>query len=236
MRKQTNPIKAIFFDFDNTLADWDSVDKKINPFIAKYAQKECGIDKKEFLKILLEVCHGIKTKVPGEKYDRLIWFSYIFKVLEKKAIKKQLFLLNKIYWNFVYKNLLAFPYTHEVLKRLKKKYKLVLITDSDGRTDKTKYGKLRSAKVRNYFDLIVTSNMVHANKPSKKLFLYALKKLKVSPHECMMVGDKPFTDLAPAKKLGMHTIWMAKIPKRRGQILENQAFIDEIITDIRSIQ
>ncbi len=228
-------LKSIFFDFDNTLADWDSTDKKINPIIAKYASKKYGVDKTAFLKCLLLVHHGIQTKVSGEKYDRFTWFSLIFKMLGKKIAKAQLTYLHKKYWNLVYKNLKPFSNAHKVLQQLKKKYVLVLITDSDGKTDATKYGKLKSTNVQRYFDLIVTSNKVNANKPSKKLFNYALKKLKLSPRECIMIGDKPFTDLAPAKELGMQTIWMAKVPKRKEQILPHYNFIDKVITDLRKI-
>ncbi|RLG83964.1 MAG: HAD family hydrolase [Thermoprotei archaeon] len=42
-------------------------------------------------------------------------------------------------------------------------------------------------------------------KPSKEIYRIALSKLGVSPSEAVMVGDQLYTDIIPAKKLGMTT-------------------------------
>ncbi|HVA40132.1 MAG TPA: HAD family hydrolase [Candidatus Binataceae bacterium] len=43
-------------------------------------------------------------------------------------------------------------------------------------------------------------------KPDVRLFLRACDDLGVAPYECVMVGDRIDNDIAPARRLGMHTV------------------------------
>ena len=43
-------------------------------------------------------------------------------------------------------------------------------------------------------------------KPSKEIYRIALDKIGVKPHEAIMVGDQLYTDIIPAKKLGLTTV------------------------------
>jgi FMN phosphatase YigB (HAD superfamily) len=62
------------------------------------------------------------------------------------------------------------------------------------------------------FQEIVTSEVVGANKPSDKGFLYIMKKTGLPAAAHLMVGDREKVDLEPAKKLGMKTclVWSPK--------------------------
>lgn len=66
----------------------------------------------------------------------------------------------------------------------------------------------RTAKgigIDGFFEEIVTSEVVGANKPDPAGFLYIMKKTGLPPDQYLMVGDREAVDLIPAKKLGMHT-------------------------------
>jgi HAD superfamily hydrolase (TIGR01549 family) len=56
---------------------------------------------------------------------------------------------------------------------------------------------------------IITSEQVGENKPSEKGFRYIMKKTGLEPSAHLMIGDRELVDIAPAKKLGMHTclVW-----------------------------
>ena len=45
-------------------------------------------------------------------------------------------------------------------------------------------------------------------KPDPKIFTMALNKAGCEPAEAVMVGDRLDNDIAPAKKLGMKTVWV----------------------------
>lgn len=59
------------------------------------------------------------------------------------------------------------------------------------------------------FKEIVTSEIVGVNKPDLKGFEYILSKTKLPPDSHLMIGDREYVDLVPAKKLGMRTclVW-----------------------------
>ena len=59
------------------------------------------------------------------------------------------------------------------------------------------------------FEEIVTSETVGVTKPDDKGFRYIMKKTGLPPSAHLMIGDRELVDLAPAKKLGMHTclVW-----------------------------
>lgn len=56
-----------------------------------------------------------------------------------------------------------------------------------------------------FFQEIVTSEIVGANKPDPAGFLYIMKKTGLPAAAHLMVGDREIVDLEPAKKLGMQT-------------------------------
>lgn len=59
------------------------------------------------------------------------------------------------------------------------------------------------------FEEIVTSEIVGETKPSKKGFEYIMEKTGLPASAHLMIGDREFVDLAPAKALGMKTclVW-----------------------------
>ncbi len=62
---------------------------------------------------------------------------------------------------------------------------------------------------RSLFEDVVTSEVVGDNKPSEKGFQYILAKTGLPARHHIMIGDREMVDLAPAKKVGMHTclVW-----------------------------
>ena len=97
----------------------------------------------------------------------------------------------------------AYPNADYVLLKLKSKgTKLGIITDAP----KLKaWVRLAAIKLTNYFDVVVTFEDTKQLKPSTLPFKAALKKLKLKPEECLMVGDWPERDIKGAKTLGMKT-------------------------------
>ena len=57
--------------------------------------------------------------------------------------------------------------------------------------------------------MVVAFEDTGRRKPSVLTFKAALRKLKVKPASCLMVGDWPERDLLGAKKLGMKTCFAA---------------------------
>lgn len=63
--------------------------------------------------------------------------------------------------------------------------------------------------LRDCFAVVVDSAVVGVRKPDPRLFQVAFTALRRQPGECWMVGDNPFSDIAPAAGLGCATCWLA---------------------------
>ncbi len=59
-----------------------------------------------------------------------------------------------------------------------------------------------------YFDVILASAEEGVSKPNPEIFHRALKAANCSPERAVMIGDRLDNDIAPAKKVGMQTVWV----------------------------
>lgn len=59
-----------------------------------------------------------------------------------------------------------------------------------------------------FFDIVITSAECGCAKPDLKIFKMALEQANCTTDECVMIGDRIDNDIAPAKQLGMKTVWV----------------------------
>lgn len=97
------------------------------------------------------------------------------------------------------------PRLIQLFKNLKR-YKHTIVTNS------TKASTEETLKIlglnKNLFEAIITKEDVTDYKPSPEPFLKILKILRAKPEECVSIGDVEASDIIPAKKLGMKTIFV----------------------------
>jgi len=107
-------------------------------------------------------------------------------------------------WEVTLKKL---PHLDEVLTELKKKgFKLGIITNTVTSREEHVRIALQRINVEKYFDVIVTSVDVGHEKPDERIFLTALRKLRVKPKEAVMVGNRVSADIVGGNRMGMKTI------------------------------
>ena len=93
-----------------------------------------------------------------------------------------------------------FEGTLEVLKSLKEKYTLGVLTNGNA--------SIETLKIDHLFDFYLNAEMVNDSKPGEKMFKEALKITQLKPEEVCHVGDHPDNDVEAAVKLGMKAIWL----------------------------
>lgn len=99
------------------------------------------------------------------------------------------------------------PYanTESVLKRLSVKgYHLGVIANQSLRTK----DRLSNWGLLKYFDIVLASAEEGISKPDIEIFHRALTAAKCVPDNAVMIGDRLDNDIAPAKKVGMKTVWI----------------------------
>lgn len=99
------------------------------------------------------------------------------------------------------------PYTdaESVLKQLTiRGYRLGIIANQSlGTKDRlSSWGLLR------YFNLVLASAEEGVSKPDLEIFHRALTAANCLPDNAVMIGDRLDNDIAPAKKIGMKTVWI----------------------------
>ena len=111
---------------------------------------------------------------------------------------------------------------------------LYIVTDGDGSVEiKTK--KMKATGLYKYFKDFSIGDALKTTKPDMKFYTYLIKKHKLDPKNCIMVGDRPPRDLQLAKKLGMKTVWIKH--GKWQEFLKGKKFkyVDHTITDLRQL-
>jgi len=103
------------------------------------------------------------------------------------------------------------PDTVSDLQRLKKKFRLAIISNIDDDL----FIPTR-AKLQVEFDDVITAQQARAYKPSFKIFELALHRLGTPPSRLLHIGQSIFHDVVPAQKLGLSTVWVNRPSARAG--------------------
>jgi HAD superfamily hydrolase (TIGR01509 family) len=89
---------------------------------------------------------------------------------------------------------------------------------------------LQKTGLKNYFDVVISSQMAGTSKPEPDIFLLAAKKLGIAPEKCVVIEDST-NGIAAAKSAGMYCIAFAG----PGSELQDQSQADLIIADFGEI-
>ncbi|MDD4608767.1 MAG: HAD family hydrolase [Bacteroidaceae bacterium] len=92
----------------------------------------------------------------------------------------------------------------EVLNKLSKMYKLVLVSNFYGNIGSV----LKNFHLLCYFDKIIESAVVGVKKPDPAIFQLGVEALDLPADRVLVVGDSITKDILPAKSLGCTTAWI----------------------------
>lgn len=232
---EPHKISFLIFDFDDTLEHFKPAKSAAERAIAKELTKYAKIDEQRIMQELDELDFLFTRKASATGNYRLYDRSFWFRELEKRLkIKLDIGRLVKIYWDEVLRNARLAPNCKSVLRRLAKRYHLILMSDSDGLRE-IKERRISKLGIEKYFDLIVLGDDVSATKPDKRFYDAVAKKLGIRLNEGVMIGDKPQIDLRLAKQLGMMTVWLryGRWSERLGDVRYD--YVDWTLKDLKGL-
>jgi 2-haloacid dehalogenase len=105
----------------------------------------------------------------------------------------------------------AFPDSADALARLKRRYRLGVITNCDDDLFAASNEKLGVE-----FDWVVTAQEVGAYKPSEEGFHAAFDRIGLPRERILHVAQSLFHDHVTAKRLGLTTVWIDRRGAREG--------------------
>ena len=197
--KQKLHVKAVFFDFDDTLQSRKGAYRLYcEAFLKKYfpeigeAEREQKLDEMEAL-------------VDGGYKDREVYFPELIALWGWEDHPP----LQELYDSFNLdfgKYIVLLPGAIETLKELKRRgYLLGVVTNGVSSLQNI---KLDTAGIRDLFDVVVVSGDIGVYKPDRRIFDEAARRLGVQNSEVLFVGDHPVNDIEGALGAGMQAIRM----------------------------
>ncbi len=203
-------IKAIFFDFYNTLVRfWPPLDH-----IQQASCQEFGFHiAQEAISYGYSVAdvyfnreNEIKPLATRTEEERLEFFSRYEQILLENAGLSVTTDLARQIWQIaisVPKDFIPFDDTVDVLQRLKGQgYQIGVI--SNLRRDM--HELCQNLGMDPYLDFCLTSAEIGVEKPDPAIFVAALERAGVSGPEAVHVGDQPRSDLVGARGAGLHAV------------------------------
>lgn len=214
-------IRRVIFDIDNTLIDWKSeYDNKVEEVLEKYYIKK----NKEEVQKLKKAFDEYENYYLIFNLDNMIKFirEYTNEYYSSEVIKSIL----EEWGNCVPNN---YPDENvEILKYLKSKYELVILTDW---FYKPQFNRLKLLNIDTFFDKIYTAEKTK-RKPNKEAFIQAIGKYK--PEECVMIGDSYERDILGAINFGISAIWY-KGEKEKIESLNDKIEVIQNLSELRNI-
>ncbi|MDD5193542.1 MAG: HAD family hydrolase [Candidatus Nanoarchaeia archaeon] len=193
-------LKAIIFDLDDTL--YDCFDQLVKPArrFALHQMIDAGLDVP--FDCLLKKRNKYSKDYKEERIYRELVKSFNLqnKKLEK-AIVNAGYLSFYNYFRIKNPKIKLFPDAKNILSRLKKKYKLFLLTLG---IKKTQEKKIHSLGIKDNFDRIYFKSVYHGA-DKKTVMKKILKDHNLKPNQVMMIGDRRDSDISSANSLGIYS-------------------------------
>ena len=125
----------------------------------------------------------------------------------------------------------AFADSAAALTALKRRYRLGVITNCDD-----ELFALSNRRLGVEFDWVITAQQAGGYKPRLENFTYAFERIDVPRERILHVAQSLFHDHAPAKALGMTTVWIDRRQGREGfgATPPAQAQPDAVVPEMRT--
>jgi 2-haloacid dehalogenase len=218
----------ITFDCYGTLIDWEAGIKGVLHSLLDARQVRLGSEK------LLELYAELEAEIECQSKPYISYRDVLAQVVAKigerfgfVATQRQMKSLPESLPSWK-----PFPDTISALRRLKKKYKLGIISNTDDDLFAASAKHLEGA-----FDMVVTAQQARSYKPALNIFLLAIKQARVSKTEILHAGQSVYHDIIPAQSLGLANVWVNRRSSRNGSgaTKSASAIPDVEVPDLKSL-
>jgi len=200
-------IKAVIFDFGQTLVD------SANGF--RTAEKEAqdnlfanlGLTVREdFLAIYRRLRKEFHDRSNFSRFSlwQEVFYYYCADVDDDSLVRWE-----TGYWETVKNNTRLFPEATGVLDALRHRYKIALITNTQGQKASGGHRISLYPELENYFEVIIVAGEGGLpTKPDPEPFQQCLNSLGISAAEAVYIGDDWRIDICGARDAGMQAVWL----------------------------
>lgn len=200
-------VKAVIFDIDNTLYDFDKAHKTAMNALGVYAKENLGMEPEETA-ALAKKCMGIVAERTGKDcaalHNRLLRFQCFLEQIGSTDYRKAMEMYHT-YWDTLIEVMEPEPGMLSLLARLKEKG--IRVGIGSDMTAYIQYKKLEKIDALQYLDFLVVSEEAGVEKPSQRFFDLCVEKAGCKPQECVFIGDSLKKDVIGSSKCGLVGTW-----------------------------
>lgn len=209
-----NHYKAILFDADGTLLDYERAESfalkqsfvslKIRVNDADILELYRRINGRLWREFELGSINADDVKI--ERFRRLLTQSGIAASADE---------LSNAYLQKLEEAGFLIPGAKAVLRELRSTSRLSLVTNGFSRVQRS---RLSLAGITGYFEHIIISEEVGSQKPEPEIFTHSMKLLApINRDEVLFVGDSLASDIKGGNDAGIDTCWYNPMKKERGR-------------------
>ncbi|MCA6074068.1 YjjG family noncanonical pyrimidine nucleotidase [Fulvivirga sedimenti] len=214
-----NQIRAIFFDLDHTLWDYEqNSEETLTELFHEHELKALlRCSSQDFLECFQRVNARLWDQYNHHQINRDTIrerrFSEIFKTfdVEHETLALE---LSDLYINRCPTKSNLLPFAREALDYLSANYPLHILSNG---FDDVQAVKLASSNIRGYFGEVITSETTGHRKPSAEIFRYACARIGMPENDCLMVGDNYHADILGAMGADLSAMYYNPLGIRQTQ-------------------
>ncbi|HZO82858.1 MAG TPA: HAD family hydrolase [Candidatus Binataceae bacterium] len=213
----TSPTRGLLFDFGGTL---DHPHHWLDRFLRHYRQAGIELSRAD---LDAAYAHATRTAYAADAplhrrgLHELLRFlvAHQFDHLRSQGpaeVRERLLSLNqrsdrvaeRIAADFAEESAHGLARSRDLMRELSREFKLGVVSNFYGNLEVI----LVEAGIRELIQVAIDSKHLGIFKPDERIFVAALKALDLPHNRVAVVGDSLHKDCAPARKLGMHAIWL----------------------------
>lgn len=210
---ERKPVKAILFDLDNTLIETRGAGGVGIQKTSEFLKTTLGLDDPT----ICSICDKFKQKLFHEHFDPSAgrtmddvrvahWEESLQETLGTSSTPSLAAQCYYLWKNSRLAVLSLSPEIRSLLKQLRSKYKLLLLTNGETQTQRE---KVEAVGCEGFFDAIVIGGEHAEQKPFLSIFTLCFNILEVEAKDCVMVGDSLDTDIQGGFNGGVRaTVWI----------------------------
>jgi 2-haloacid dehalogenase len=202
---QSSAFEVLTFDCYGTLIDWETGLWKALQLIIATHHIDLSLDR------ALELYGELETEAERGEYHE---YKTVLQMVLKGLGQRLGFVptANELqHFSMSVKNWPAFSDSTQALQALKRKYKLAIISNIDD-----DLFAFSAQRLQVKFDWIITAQQARSYKPSLNNFRLAFERIGLPQSRILHVAQSLFHDIAPAKALGLSTVWVNRRHDKEG--------------------
>ncbi len=219
-------FECFSFDCYGTLIDWETgISSALRPILETHEVKASH-------DALLELYGKVETEIEAGSYRpyREVLKTALSKIgdvlgFEPSRDELESFSTSVMNWP-------AFTDSSQALRALSTQYQLIILSNID---DDLFWFSQKLLGVE--FDHVFTAQQIGSYKPSRRNFEYLIQHTEIPQHKILHVAQSLFHDIAPAKGMGLSTVWVNRRQglSGSGATPPAEAAPDLTVPDLRSL-